>query len=213
MKVAIAASLVGAIVGELPTGAVAGIGAKLLAGSYYSQTIDIWAALVAGSVLAAILVAIVGIAARIVDRSMGRPAGMKGMSFFPGRACSPFSSASLRNCHAAAAYRHDSDAVAPYRWCNVIFILALLIAAAAAISFINLSHGFIGHNPVHRRTWSRASAAASREDHRQRRQCAAYILLPATTPPAWLLSPGAASPCCPDDPAAGAVRATMAYGC
>jgi NitT/TauT family transport system permease protein len=71
MKVAIAASLVGAIVGELPTGAVAGIGAKLLAGSYYSQTIDIWAALVAGSVLAAALVAIVSIAARIVDRAMG----------------------------------------------------------------------------------------------------------------------------------------------
>ncbi len=75
MKVAIAASLVGAIVGELPTGAVAGIGSKLLAGSYYSQTIDIWAALVAGSLLAGILVAIVGIAAKIVDRAMGgRPA-------------------------------------------------------------------------------------------------------------------------------------------
>ncbi|MDL2405356.1 ABC transporter permease [Rhizobium calliandrae] len=71
MKVAIAASLVGAIVAELPTGAVAGIGAKLLAGSYYSQTIDIWAALVAGSILAAALVAIVSIVARIVDRSMG----------------------------------------------------------------------------------------------------------------------------------------------
>ncbi|MGV2103542.1 ABC transporter permease [Rhizobium sp. 21-4511-3d] len=75
MKVAIAASLVGAIVGELPTGAVAGIGSKLLAGSYYSQTIDIWAALVAGSVLAAMLVAIVGLVAKIVDRAMGgRPA-------------------------------------------------------------------------------------------------------------------------------------------
>ncbi|MFB9947747.1 ABC transporter permease [Rhizobium puerariae] len=75
MKVAIAASLVGAIVGELPTGAVAGIGSKLLAGSYYSQTIDIWAALIAGSVLAALLVTIVGIVAKIVDRAMGgRPA-------------------------------------------------------------------------------------------------------------------------------------------
>jgi NitT/TauT family transport system permease protein len=75
MKVAIAASLVGAIVGELPTGAVAGIGSKLLAGSYYSQTIDIWAALIAGSVLAAILVTIVGVAGKIVERSMGgRPA-------------------------------------------------------------------------------------------------------------------------------------------
>jgi len=75
MKVAVAASLVGAIVGELPTGAVAGIGAKLLAGAYYSQTIDIWAALVAGSVVAALLVAAVGLAGRVVDRAMGgRPA-------------------------------------------------------------------------------------------------------------------------------------------
>ena len=75
MKVAVAASLVGAIVGELPTGAVAGIGAKLLAGAYYSQTIDIWAALVAGSVVAALLVALVGVASRIVERAMGgRPA-------------------------------------------------------------------------------------------------------------------------------------------
>ncbi|WP_283194030.1 ABC transporter permease [Rhizobium sp. AN80A] len=71
MKVAIAASLVGAIVGELPTGAVAGIGSKLLAGSYYSQTIDIWAALIAGSLLAALLIMIVSIAAKIVDKAMG----------------------------------------------------------------------------------------------------------------------------------------------
>jgi NitT/TauT family transport system permease protein len=71
MKVAIAASLVGAIVGELPTGAVAGIGAKLLSGSYYSATIDMWAALVAGSVVAALLVMIVGMIGRIVERSMG----------------------------------------------------------------------------------------------------------------------------------------------
>jgi len=71
MKVAVAASLVGAIVAELPTGAAAGIGSKLLAGSYYSQTIDMWAALIAGSVLAAALVTIVGIGARIVDRRMG----------------------------------------------------------------------------------------------------------------------------------------------
>lgn len=75
MKVAVAASLVGAIVGELPTGAVAGIGAKLLAGSYYSQTIDMWAALVAGSVVAAMLVVLVGIVGKVVERSMGgRPA-------------------------------------------------------------------------------------------------------------------------------------------
>ena len=75
MKVAVAASLVGAIVGELPTGAVAGIGAKLLTGSYYSQTIDMFAALVAGSVVAVILVLLVGLAGRITEKLMGaRPA-------------------------------------------------------------------------------------------------------------------------------------------
>lgn len=71
MKVGVAASLVGAIVGELPTGAVAGLGARLLAGSYYGQTIQIWSALVAAAILAASLVAIVGLAGRIVERRMG----------------------------------------------------------------------------------------------------------------------------------------------
>jgi len=71
IKVAVAASLVGAIVGELPTGAVAGIGSKLLAGSYYSQTIDVWAALIAGSVVAVLLVTIVDIASRLVAKGMG----------------------------------------------------------------------------------------------------------------------------------------------
>jgi len=73
MKVAIAASLVGAIVAELPTGAVAGIGAKLLVGSYYSQSIQMWSALVVGSILAALLVTSVGVAERIVNRAMGAP--------------------------------------------------------------------------------------------------------------------------------------------
>jgi len=71
MKVAVAASLVGAIVGELPTGAVAGLGARLLAGSYYGQTIQIWSALFAAAALAATLVALVGLANRIVLRRMG----------------------------------------------------------------------------------------------------------------------------------------------
>lgn len=75
MKVAVAASLVGAIVGELPTGAVAGIGAKLLGGAYYSQTIDIFAALVAGSIVAVLLVTAVGAVGRMTERAMGvRPA-------------------------------------------------------------------------------------------------------------------------------------------
>jgi NitT/TauT family transport system permease protein len=71
MKVAIAASLVGAIVGELPTGAVAGLGARLLGGSYYGLTQQMWAALVAASVMAGVLVAIVGLVERIVLGRMG----------------------------------------------------------------------------------------------------------------------------------------------
>ena len=45
-KVSIAISLVGAIVGELPAGARAGLGARLLTGSYYGQTVQIWSALI-----------------------------------------------------------------------------------------------------------------------------------------------------------------------
>ena len=71
LKVAIAISLVGAIVGELPTGAQAGLGARLLAGSYYGQTVQMWAALFAAALLAAILVAVTGIAERLVVRRMG----------------------------------------------------------------------------------------------------------------------------------------------
>ncbi len=71
LKVAIAISLVGAIVGELPTGAQAGIGARLLVGSYYGQTIQIWSALVTASILAGLLVALVGVAEKFVLRHMG----------------------------------------------------------------------------------------------------------------------------------------------
>jgi NitT/TauT family transport system permease protein len=71
MKVAVAASLVGAIVGELPTGAVAGLGARLLAGSYYGQTVQIWSALIAAAVLAAVLIMIVEAADRLVRARMG----------------------------------------------------------------------------------------------------------------------------------------------
>ena len=71
MKVAIAASLVGAIVGELPTGAVAGLGARLLAGSYYGQTVQIWSALFAAAIMAAVLVTLVGVAGNWFNRRMG----------------------------------------------------------------------------------------------------------------------------------------------
>jgi len=71
LKIGVAASLVGAIVGELPTGAVAGLGARLLAGSYYGQTIQIWSALICAAILAASLVAIIGVIERITMRKMG----------------------------------------------------------------------------------------------------------------------------------------------
>ncbi len=71
LKVAVAASLVGAIIGELPTGAVAGLGARMLSGSYYGQTVQIWSALVMASILAASLVALVGLAERVTGRLMG----------------------------------------------------------------------------------------------------------------------------------------------
>ena len=71
LKVGIAASLVGAIVGELPTGAVAGLGARLLSGSYYGQTVQIWAALFGAAGAAAGLVAIIGLVQRITLKRMG----------------------------------------------------------------------------------------------------------------------------------------------
>jgi NitT/TauT family transport system permease protein len=71
LKVAISIALVGAIVGELPTGATAGIGARLLTGSYYGQTIQIWAALLVAALMAAGLVWAVGLAERITNRLMG----------------------------------------------------------------------------------------------------------------------------------------------
>jgi len=71
MKVAVAISMVGAIVAELPTGAVAGLGARLLAGSYYGQTIQIWSALVMASLLAAMLVMLIGLIGDFVNRRMG----------------------------------------------------------------------------------------------------------------------------------------------
>ena len=71
LKIGVAASLVVAIVGELPTGAVAGLGARLLAGSYYGQTIQIWSALICAAILAASLVAIIGVIERITLRKMG----------------------------------------------------------------------------------------------------------------------------------------------
>jgi NitT/TauT family transport system permease protein len=71
LKVAIATSLVGAIVGELPTGAQAGLGARLLSGSYYGQTIQIWSALIMASIIGVVLVFLVSVVERLVARGRG----------------------------------------------------------------------------------------------------------------------------------------------
>ncbi|MDE2626822.1 MAG: ABC transporter permease [Burkholderiales bacterium] len=64
LRVGIAAGLVGAIVGELPTGAQAGLGARLLTGSYYGNTVQIWSALVMAALLGLALTGCVALAER-----------------------------------------------------------------------------------------------------------------------------------------------------
>lgn len=66
LRVGIAAGLVGAIVGELPTGAQAGLGARLLTGSYYGNTVQIWSALVMAALLGLALTGCVALAERWV---------------------------------------------------------------------------------------------------------------------------------------------------
>jgi NitT/TauT family transport system permease protein len=73
LKVAIAISLVGTIVGELPTGANGGIGARLLSGSYYGQTVQIWSALLMASLLGAVMVYAMGGIERLTLKQMGQP--------------------------------------------------------------------------------------------------------------------------------------------
>ena len=68
LRVAIAAGLVGAMVAELPTGAQAGLGAKLLTGSYYGNTIGIWSALVMSALLGLVLTAAVAAIERLMLR-------------------------------------------------------------------------------------------------------------------------------------------------
>lgn len=70
LKVGIAAALVGTIVGELPV-QEGGLGVRLLSGSYYGQTKQIWAALFGAAILAAGLVWIVGVIERRVLKRMG----------------------------------------------------------------------------------------------------------------------------------------------
>ena len=72
LRIAIAAGLVGAMVAELPTGAQAGLGARLLTGSYYGNTIGIWSALVLSALLGLALTAAVAGVERLALRSWRR---------------------------------------------------------------------------------------------------------------------------------------------
>jgi NitT/TauT family transport system permease protein len=71
LKVAIAIALTGAIVGELPTGAQGGLGSRMLVGFNFGQTMQVWAALFAGSILAALLVYGIGRSEKYVLAAMG----------------------------------------------------------------------------------------------------------------------------------------------
>jgi NitT/TauT family transport system permease protein len=71
LKVGIAAALVGTIVGELPTGAISGLGARILIGDQFGTPLAIWSALFAAAILAGVLVTLLDLTQRIVVRRMG----------------------------------------------------------------------------------------------------------------------------------------------
>lgn len=71
LKIGVAAALVGTIVGELPTGAISGLGARILIGDQFGTPLAIWAALVAAAVLAGALVTLLDLAQRVTLRRMG----------------------------------------------------------------------------------------------------------------------------------------------
>lgn len=71
LKVAVAAALIGTIVGELPTGAIEGLGARMLIGSQFGEPLIMWSALFATAILAGGLILVVGMVERIASRRMG----------------------------------------------------------------------------------------------------------------------------------------------
>ena len=71
LKIGIAAALVGTIVGQLPTGALRGLGARILVGDQFGPPIRIWSALICAALLAGALVTFVGILQKITLKRMG----------------------------------------------------------------------------------------------------------------------------------------------
>ncbi|SNS55067.1 ABC transporter permease [Tropicimonas sediminicola] len=73
LKIGIASALVGTIVGELPTGAISGLGARILIGDQFGTPLAIWAALLAAAILAGVLVTLLDILQRVTLKRMGMP--------------------------------------------------------------------------------------------------------------------------------------------
>ncbi|MCL1629003.1 MULTISPECIES: ABC transporter permease [Roseinatronobacter] len=73
LKVGVAAALVGTIVGELPTGAISGLGARILIGDQFGTPLAIWSALFAAAILAGLLVTLLDLLQRIALGRMGAP--------------------------------------------------------------------------------------------------------------------------------------------
>jgi len=74
LKVGIAAALVGTIVGELPTGAISGLGARILIGDQFGTPLAIWSALFAAAVLAGALVTLLDTLQKVTLKRMGMSA-------------------------------------------------------------------------------------------------------------------------------------------
>jgi NitT/TauT family transport system permease protein len=70
MKVGAAAALIGSVVAEITRSEDGGLGARLLAGSYYGQTVQIWAALFTAAFLSGVLVGLIGLAGRFTLKRM-----------------------------------------------------------------------------------------------------------------------------------------------
>ncbi|MEL6564288.1 MAG: ABC transporter permease subunit [Pseudomonadota bacterium] len=71
LKIGIAAALVGTIVGELPTGAISGLGARILIGDQFGTPLAIWSALFAAAILAGGLVTLLDLVQRLTLKRMG----------------------------------------------------------------------------------------------------------------------------------------------
>ena len=85
LKIGVAASLVGTVVAEVTKSEDGGLGARLLAGSYYGQTVQIWAALIVAAICGAVLVGLMsGIEVFVMRRTGPRDEPGPGTRYWVG---------------------------------------------------------------------------------------------------------------------------------